>query len=208
MEKDLIFKEISEHLMKDEKPSEYINNIIKNKTYDIELIEKLCKLKDIDQNLKYHPEGNVLNHVLMVVDNAAKVKESSKDGLAFMWGALLHDIGKLTTTKIRKGRITSYNHDVEGEKICKEILDELTNNQEFKYKVSKLVRHHMQPLFYDKNLPFFSYENLAKDIDYNEIALISTADRLGRGGITKEIESKELEKIEKFKAYLETREGN
>ncbi len=207
MNKELIFKEISSHLIEDEKPSIYIKNIISNKVYDIELIDKLSMLENIDQNPKYHPEGNVLNHVLMVVDNASKLKNSSSDKLVLMWGALLHDIGKLTTTRIRKGKITSYNHDVEGEKASKLILDKLTNDEGFKYKVSKLVRYHMQPLFFDKNLPFFSCEDMIRDTDYKEVAILSTADRLGRGNITKEVEDKELKNIEKFKAYLRTREG-
>lgn len=207
MDKDLIFKEISNHLMQDKKPSIYIKSLISNKVYNIELIEKLSRLEYIEQNIKYHPEGNVLNHVLMVIDNASSLKQYSSDGLALMWAALLHDIGKLTTTKTRKGRITSYNHDIEGEEISKLILDKLTNNKDLKYKVSKLVRYHMQPLFFDKKLPFFTCEDMMSDIDYREVAILSTADRLGRGNVTKEIEKKELENIEKFKAYLKTREG-
>ncbi|GKZ07996.1 hypothetical protein ANS015_28790 [Paraclostridium bifermentans] len=47
---------------------------------------------------------------------------------------------------------------------------------------------------------------MLKEIDYNEVALISMADRLGRGNISSEIREKELENLEKFKAYLKTRE--
>ncbi|GAA0705072.1 HD domain-containing protein [Paraclostridium ghonii] len=206
MSQELTFKEISNHLIQDERPSVYIRERLLNSSYDFELKEKLLKLEKIEQNPKYHPEGNVLNHVMLVLDNAAKIKKLSNDRLAFMWAALLHDIGKLTTTKVRKGRITSYNHDIEGEKISKQILDKLTDDKDLKYKVSKLVRYHMQPLFFDKNLPFFSYKDMLNEVDYNEVALISMADRLGRGNITSEIKGKELENLEKFKAYLKTRE--
>ncbi|WP_250675166.1 HD domain-containing protein [Paraclostridium ghonii] len=206
MSQELTFKEISNHLIQDERPSVYIREKLLNSSYDFELKEKLLKLEKIEQNPKYHPEGNVLNHVMLVLDNAAKIKKLSNDRLAFMWAALLHDIGKLTTTKVRKGRITSYNHDIEGEKISKQILDKLTDDKDLKYKVSKLVRYHMQPLFFDKNLPFFSYKDMLNEVDYNEVALISMADRLGRGNITSEIKGKELENLEKFKAYLKTRE--
>lgn len=206
MSQELTFKEISNHLIQDERPSVYIRERLLNSSYDFELKEKLLKLEKIEQNPKYHPEGNVLNHVMLVLDNAAKIKKLSNDRVAFMWAALLHDIGKLTTTKVRKGRITSYNHDIEGEKISKQILDKLTDDKDLKYKVSKLVRYHMQPLFFDKNLPFFSYKDMLNEVDYNEVALISMADRLGRGNITSEIEGKELENLEKFKAYLKTRE--
>lgn len=206
MSQELTFKEISNHLIQDERPSVYIKEILLNNNYNFELKEKLLKLEKIEQNPKYHPEGNVLNHVMLVLDNAAKIKQSSSDRLAFMWAALLHDIGKLTTTKVRKGRITSYNHDVEGEKISKQILDKLTDDKDLKYKVSKLVRYHMQPLFFDKNLPFFSCEDMLSEVDYNEVALISMADRLGRGNITSEIKEKELKNLERFRAYLKTRE--
>lgn len=206
MSQELIFKEISKHLIQDEIPSLYIKEILLNNSYNFELKEKLLKLEKIEQNPKYHPEGNVLNHVMLVLDNAAKIKKLSSDSLSFMWAALLHDIGKLTTTKVRKSRITSYNHDIEGEKISNEILDKLTDDKDLKYKVSKLVRYHMQPLFFDKNLPFFSYKDMLNEVDYNDVALISRADRLGRGNITSEIKEKELENLERFKAYLKTRE--
>ena len=40
-----------------------------------------------------------------------------------MLGALLHDLGKGTTTKKNKqGRLISYNHDTEGEKIADKLL--------------------------------------------------------------------------------------
>ncbi len=36
-----------------------------------------------------------------------------------MWGALLHDLGKAPTTKIRKGKITSYDHDKVGAELVR-----------------------------------------------------------------------------------------
>ena len=203
MDIKLIFEEISNHLMNDEKPSIYLNSIIKDEKYNVDPINKILKLQQIEQNPKYHPEGNVLNHVLMVVDKASQVKHKSEYPLAFMWAALLHDIGKLTTTKIRKGRITSYNHDNEGEDISKEMLDKLTDDEELKYQISKLVRYHMQPLFFDKNLPFFTFEDMINDIDYNEVALLSSCDRLGRGQMTSLDKERELNNIKIFKKYCE-----
>ena len=35
-------------------------------------------LEKVEQNLKYHPEGNVLNHILLVVDKAVKIKNIQK----------------------------------------------------------------------------------------------------------------------------------
>ncbi|MBC5996622.1 HD domain-containing protein [Romboutsia ilealis] len=198
--KDNYYK-INEILLESKNPSKEILALIKEGKLEEDPFNLIKKLSLIDQNKKYHPEGNVLNHVLLVVDEAAKNKELSKDKEAFMWAALLHDMGKLTTTRLRKGRLTSYNHDVEGEKIAYDILDKLGKDEKFKTKVSKLVRYHMQPLFFDKNLPFFDPSNMLKECDYEEVALLSKCDRLGRGGLNEAKIKEECDRIENFRNY-------
>lgn len=198
-----IFLKINEILLTSSKPSKELENLKNEGYFDKEPFNKIKKLNDIEQSQKYHPEGSVLKHVFLVVDLASEYKKYSNDEKVFMWGALLHDIGKLTTTKIRKNRITSYNHDTEGKDIAIEILDSLTDDEDFKQKVSKLVRWHMQPLFYDKNLPFFQPQDMINDVEYKEIALLSLCDRLGRGNLDKDTIEYEKERIEKFKEYFE-----
>lgn len=195
------FKELNDILLNSEIPSIEIKKLIEEGKFDKEPFIKIKKLAKIDQNEKYHPEGNVLNHVFLVVDEASKRKKLSKDKKVFMWAALLHDIGKLTTTRIRKNRITSYNHDIEGEKISLEFLDNLTDDIEFKKEVSKLVKYHMQPLFFDKNLPFFDPKNMFVETDYDEVALLSSCDRLGRGNISIDTINIEKERISNFVNY-------
>lgn len=195
------YYKINEILLESKTPSKEIIRLIKEGKLDEQPFDLIKKLSEIDQNRKYHPEGNVLNHVLLVVDEAAKNKNHSKNKEVFMWAALLHDMGKLTTTKLRKGRLTSYNHDVEGEKIAYDILDKLGKDKDFKVKVSKLVRYHMQPLFFDKNLPFFDPSNMLKECDYEEVALLSKCDRLGRGELNESKIKEECDRIENFKNY-------
>ena len=79
----------------------------------------------------------------------------------------------------------------------------LTDDEDFKQKVSKLVRWHMQPLFYDKNLPFFQPQDMINDVEYKEVALLSLCDRLGRGNLDEDRIKEEKERIESFKAYFE-----
>lgn len=201
MNRKELFNELNEILLKSKKPSDDFKRLILEGKFNKYPLNKISMLQNIDQNLKYHPEGNVLNHIFLVIDNASKYKELSKDQKVFMWSAFLHDIGKLTTTKIRKGKITSYNHDIEGEVISLKILNELNDDIEFNKKVSKLVRYHMQPLFYDKNLPFFNPNQLFEETDYMEVALLSLCDRLGRGNMDKDKESEEKIKVEKFVNY-------
>ena len=203
MDKRDLFIKIDKILLQSSKPSQEIKKLIKDGYFDTEPFNLIKKLVKIEQNPKYHPEGNVLNHILLVTDNASSIKEKSIDKQAFMWGAFLHDIGKLTTTKIRKNRITSYNNDIEGEKIALEFLDMLTCDEEFKKRVSKLVRWHMQPLFFDKNLPFFKPKDMLNDVEYKEIALLSLCDRLGRGEMDNQTIEAEKNRIENFKKYFE-----
>lgn len=206
MDKRDLFSKIDKILLQSSKPSQEIKKLIKDGYFDTEPFNLIKNLVKIEQNPKYHPEGNVLNHILLVTDNASNLKEKSRDKRAFMWGAFLHDIGKLTTTKIRKNRITSYNHDTEGEKIALDFLDKLTDDEDFKKRVSKLVRWHMQPLFFDKNLPFFKPKDMLNDVEYKEIALLSLCDRLGRGEMDEQTIEAEKNRIENFKEYFAYRD--
>ncbi|WP_138205467.1 HD domain-containing protein [Haloimpatiens lingqiaonensis] len=193
-----MFKEIDRHLLEDKIPSEYILEISNEQVFNEEPFNMLKNLKDTPQSPKYHPEGSVWNHTMLVLDKAAEIKEDSKDKRVFMWAALLHDLGKAPTTKTRKGKITSYNHDNVGEEMARKFLEKFHQEERFTYKVCKLVRWHMQPLFILKDLPFADPENMLKEVDIDEIALLFLCDRLGRGGDNKEREIEEKNNAENF----------
>jgi tRNA nucleotidyltransferase (CCA-adding enzyme) len=195
-----VFEEFERHLMEDDKPSIYFEKIINNKDiFDEYPFTLLSRLVDTPQSPQHHPEGSVWKHTLLVVDNAAKAKELSENPRAFMWGALLHDLGKAPTTKIRKGKITSYDHDKVGAELCSDFLHVFTEDAEFIKQVTALVRWHMQTLFVIKNLPFGDVKSMASEISIKEIALLSQADRLGRGEMN---ESKIKEEKENIKTFI------
>lgn len=198
--KNELFKEFEKHLMEDQKPSKYFHEMDKTGLFDKEYpFTLLGKLKDTEQSPIHHPEGSVWNHTMMVVDNAAERKKLSEDSRVFMWAALLHDLGKPPTTRLRKGRITSYDHDKVGKKLAIEFLKDLTDDEAFIKKVSTLVRWHMQTLFVVKNLPFADVEQMASEVSIEEVALLSECDRLGRGGMTAEKIKEEKEYVQIFK---------
>ena len=195
------YEEFSKHLVEDEKPSIYFNNLVENGEFPTKYpFEVLLKLKGVEQNPKYHPEGNVWIHTMMVIDEAAKRRSRSKDSKAFMWAALLHDVGKLTTTKLRRGRITSYNHDKAGLQIAEDFLTDMGYNKkdEFFKHVANLVRLHMQILFVVKDLEDADYNKIAKSGYIEEVAILGICDRLGRGPITQEKVDEEERNIEIF----------
>ena len=142
----------------------------------------LYRLIETKQPPQYHPEGSVWNHTLLVTNEAAKVKDKSKDPKVFMWAALLHDIGKPPTTRTRKGKITSYDHDKVGAELANEFLSEFTDDKDFIKKVSALIRFHMHILYVDKDLPFADIKGMREQTDIDEVALLGLCDRLGRQG--------------------------
>lgn len=196
-----IFEVLNEILMTEDKPSQGINRLSGTPEFQKAPFHMLLRLKKTDQSEKYHPEGNVWNHTMMVVDEAAAVKEQATDPNAFMWAALLHDIGKPDTTVIRKGRITSYNHDKLGARLSKEFMVSLGADTEFVEKVSNLVLYHMHMLYVLQNLPYADTKNLLNRVDIYDIALLCRCDRLGRMGADRDSEIKEAE------AFLHKLEG-
>jgi len=194
-----MFEEFQMHLMEDDRPSTYFNKIINDERILNEYpYTLLSSLVDTDQSPEHHPEGNVWVHTMLVVDKAAKVKELSENPRVFMWGALLHDLGKVPTTKIRKGKITSYGHDTVGAELCRNFLEVFTNEEEFIKQVIALVRWHMQTLFVLKNLPFGDVKRMSQEVSIKEIALLSQCDRLGRGELSESRIKEEKENIKSF----------
>lgn len=120
-------------------------------SYNWDVIEKIpefAKLKECEQNPKWHSEGNAAIHTRMVCNEALKMAfswETDWQKEVFLTAALFHDIGKGVTTNIgRDGQWHSYNHETEGEKITRWLLwDEETPKRE---AVCSLVRWHMEPL--------------------------------------------------------------
>ena len=184
--------EINTHLMQDKTPSEYFQNISDTPLFHEYPFQMLNRLKRAEQSPQHHPEGSVWNHTLLVVDAAAEVKEQSKNPNALMWAALLHDIGKPGTTRIRKGKITSYNHDRLGATLTEEFLLEFVNDEDFIQAVCALVRWHMQILFVVKDLPFGDINTMKQQTDVNEVALLGLCDRLGRTGADRRLEEENI----------------
>lgn len=198
-----IFNEITEHLLYDDHPSEYLQRFAYREIFHEYPFLMLEKLKITEQSKLHHPEGNVWNHTMLVVEQAAIVRNQCKDANVFMWAALLHDIGKPDTTKNRKGKITSYDHDKVGEKLCISFLRALTKEEEFVQKVAALVRYHMHMLYVLKELPFKEEQSMLQRVNLQEIALLCRCDRLGRTGADQNKEELQylefLKKMEKIK---------
>jgi putative nucleotidyltransferase with HDIG domain len=199
MDKHQQFVEFKAHLLNDDKPSLYFKKLAATgllaHTYPFTLLSELQK---VEQEPEHHPEGNVWEHTLLVVDLAAEVRHVSENPRAFMWAALLHDLGKVPTTRVRRGKLTAYNHDKHGARLAADFLEEFTNDAEFISQVSQLVRWHMQILYVVKHLPFADIDRMLSQVPLGEIALLSLCDRLGRGNMNEKSRQTELENLKYF----------
>jgi len=204
-EKENVFKEIQHHLLEDECPSNYLNDISKKRIFQQTPFTMLNKLKDTMQSPIHHPEGNAWNHTMLVVDEAAKIKDKSKNVEAFMWAALLHDIGKPETTRFRKGKITSYDHDSVGAELTRKFLECFECKDDLIESIINLVKYHMHILYVLKDLPFANIEMMKKQVDIHELAMLGLCDRLGRHNMDRK---KEEENISLFLSKCKNAERN
>ncbi|HOB20940.1 MAG TPA: HD domain-containing protein, partial [Candidatus Atribacteria bacterium] len=149
-----LYYEIDRHLMVDDTPSEYLDSLLKKGLLGDYPFTMLSSLERIEQSSRHHPEGNVWNHTLLVVDQAALKRDKSSNKRVLMWSALLHDLGKVPATRIRKGKITAYDHDKLGAALAADFLGFFGEDQSFIKKVAAMVRWHMQILYVVKDLPF------------------------------------------------------
>ena len=85
MKKELLEK-ITDHLLTDIKPSTYMKSI-EDDLWGTPL-QIINELKTVEQSPKYHPEGNVYNHVMLVVDKAAQLRNLANSKKEFMLAAL------------------------------------------------------------------------------------------------------------------------
>lgn len=200
-----LFAEMEHHLLKDDAPSVFFNQAGMEKALEEYPFSMLSRLKDVPQSPIHHPEGNVWNHTMLVVDQAAKNREKSRDPRAFLWAALLHDIGKAETTRTRKGKITAYDHEKVSAVRAKEFLEGFLSDQELIRKIVALVRWHMQILYVSKSMSFADIEGMKRDTDPEEIALLGYCDRMGRLNVD---EKKEREHLREFLRKCESLDKN
>lgn len=188
----ILFQEIQAHLLEDDAPSEYFNRIMAQGLLDEYPFSMLSRLKNVPQSPTHHPEGDVWNHTMLVVDQAARMKQKSRDPLSFMWAALLHDLGKAETTAEKKGRITAYNHEKVGAHLAEQFFHGLLEEKKTVLRITALIRWHMQILFVIKSMQFADMQGMLSEIEPDEIALLGYCDRMGRLNADRKAEMENL----------------
>ena len=177
-------KELENVLLTYEKPSVYFKELRENKNLELDF-QEIYDLIGVIQSQIHHPEGDVFNHTMMVIDEAAKLKNKAKNPLGFMYSALCHDFGKvLTTTTKEDGRIISYNHERAGLKLVRKFLNRTTKKEDndLREYVLNMTEFHMQPnQLANQNSKLKSTRKLfGKSVCPEDLVLLAKADALGR----------------------------
>lgn len=177
-------EELEKILLTYENPSRYFISLKDNNSLD-KYFPEIGDLVGVIQSPIHHPEGDVFNHTMMVIDEASKLKYKAKNTLGFMYSALCHDFGKvITTTTKEDGKIISYNHERAGLKLVKKFLDRITDaeDDELRKYILNMVEFHMQPnQLANQNSKLKSTRKLfSKSICPHDLVLLAKADSLGR----------------------------
>ena len=145
--KERIAGELTKALLKAEKPSVFFDSLYECK--QTEWFKEVYALKGIKQDSEYHPEGDVYNHTMSVLDQAGELFPTGIDNpdryLPFLLSALCHDFGKVNTTKMNsKGRLCALNHEITGIPIANDFLNRIYNNKGFIKYVDNMIEYHMK----------------------------------------------------------------
>jgi tRNA nucleotidyltransferase (CCA-adding enzyme) len=176
-------------LMKGHKPSKGMD-ILKQTGVLAEIHPEIDALEGVEQDPRWHPEGDVWVHTKMVVDAALEstMGASPEDKKVVMYAALLHDISKPETTETQDdGSITSHGHEKVGaDKAEKIAVEQLFMSKDDAKKVAKLVERHLAPkLLYKERekLGKSVVKRLAKKLEpatIEQLVAVSKADSWGR----------------------------
>lgn len=142
--KERIEGELKKALLKAEHPSVFFETLRKTEQLDVWFPE-LQALIGIEQHAVYHAEGDVWNHTMLVLDEAAKLRDRAASPYWFMLAALCHDFGKAVSSEDKDGIVHAYGHETAGLPIAESFLRRITNETKCIEYVLNMTKLHMKP---------------------------------------------------------------
>lgn len=155
-------------------------------------MQELYLMQFTIQDPYFHPEGDVWTHTMLVVEEVCKIAD--REGLNYfdrsvlILAALCHDLGKVFTTKVENGRITSHGHEQGGVPITQSLLSRMGFDNTKIDLVVPLVKEHLIPVqLYkqDRGVSDKAVRALLERLKPSNIRMLSylvEADIQGRGG--------------------------
>ncbi len=136
----------------------------------------------VEQDPRYHPEGDVWEHTMLVLDRAAELRDRAREPFWSMLSALCHDFGKVAATQEIDGRIRALGHEEAGLPLAERFLGRLSRENKMRQYVCSMVELHMRPNLAwrqgsgDKTMCKLYDRSLCPE----DLLLLCEADHLGR----------------------------
>lgn len=155
----------------------------------LQLFPEIQTILGLPQDPRFHPEGNVWQHTLETVDEAAKIADGEnldkENRLVLVFAALCHDLGKATTTTNEDGKITSKRHAKESAKFAESFLLSIGAPSWLIEKVKPLVREHMVLTNAITEKSVRRLANRLQPATITELLQVIESDQNGRGSMPK-----------------------
>ncbi|HZN40095.1 MAG TPA: CCA tRNA nucleotidyltransferase [Planctomycetota bacterium] len=101
------------------------------------VLPEVAAMRGVTQPPLYHPEGDVLTHVCLVLDHVPE------GDLGLAWSAVLHDVGKPPTWRLAADRIRFDGHDTLSARMADGILQRLRASTELRDLVVEICEKHI-----------------------------------------------------------------
>ncbi|MCK4837050.1 MAG: HD domain-containing protein, partial [Candidatus Aminicenantes bacterium] len=189
LSKERIQDELFRLLLESDKPSLGLNEYFKLSVLE-RIFPSLFSMTLTIQDSIFHPEQDefghhtVWAHTLITLDIAKKLSHQfdldEENTLAFLLAALLHDVGKSTTTtwefKRKRMTVTSLFHDTRGVGIADSFLIDLKIETRLNFPIRKVIlnliknHHRIYELYRNREeIGFKAISRIVKDLDGHDL---------------------------------------
>lgn len=182
-------------------------------------LPELHALIGVEQDPRFHPEGDVWIHTMLVIDAAARIIRRDADcfdadeSLQVMCAALVHDLGKPAVTKVVDGRVRAHAHEASAEAPIRGFFSHLRFPTSCLQAALVAAELHLRPAqlereFENGNIDEKRYANAARrliramrDVNWRVVLGVVEADLAGR--TTPEAPARAYGVVRRFAASVE-----
>ena len=144
LSKERVFGELEKALLQSDHPSVFFETL-REMGQLRPWFSEAADLIGVPQNPRFHTEGDVWTHTMLVLDAAAQYRTRAECPLGLMLAALTHDFGKPATTELESGKFHAYGHEDVGAVLARQFLTRLTSETALIDYVANLTTLHMKP---------------------------------------------------------------
>ncbi len=143
------------------------------------VLPEIAALDGVTQPAKYHPEGDVMTHTLIMLEHM------QLPSVELAWSILLHDVGKPVVKSVGDDGIEHfYRHEQVGQVMAEKIMRRFKFSAAITRAVTAAVGNHMRFAHVDKMRPpkwrrLLANDNFPLELELHRIDCISSHSKLG-----------------------------